>query len=234
MEIKEQDLNWDLLTEDARKYFVRLYHDYVWAGKEDYVNRPFWIQRSRELEKVFGEKNLEEERTPQKMLSVPLEKLQGLLPGVCNKEDEKVKSLLFDLYGKKECQTLIMNSITGLDNDLPEKTLLEKYWRDGNIFVFNTNEKRMVWRDSVINGEGCLGKSSFTDDLIVKSRPGLFVIKIYSPAEHVAYFSGLLDITPENVLWRRSEYIYTKSEVKEKLGIPRDKDFIILDESSES
>ena len=110
------------------------------------------------------------------------------------------------------------------------KTLLEKYWKDGNIFEFNTGHKRMVWGDRVIDRNGFIWKQSLSDDLVNQDNlKGEFVIKVYPPNMKALHLGSILDVNPNDPIWKKSEYIYTERELKEKLGIPEDQKLIITE-----
>lgn len=111
-------------------------------------------------------------------------------------------------------------------------TLKEKYWKTGNIFEFNTGCKRLVWNEAVIDNRGYIPKSFFNDELVNKDNiAGEYVIRIYYPNNQAQYFAELIEPKPEHLLWEKSKYIYTKSEIKEKLGIPEEENLIILNEN---
>ena len=109
------------------------------------------------------------------------------------------------------------------------KTLKDKYWQIGNIFEFDDGHKRIVWYSGTINERGFIPKSFFNDNLVnTDSTVGEHVIRIYSPNTKAGYFKELLTTKDENLLWQKSEYIYTEQEVKEKLGIPENEKLIII------
>lgn len=109
------------------------------------------------------------------------------------------------------------------------KTLKERFWQIGNIFEFNNGRKKLVWNNSVIDSHGYIPKTFFNEDLVnIYSTVGEHVIRIYSPNIKAGYFKELLKTKEENLLWQKSEYIFTEEQVKEKLGIPIDHELIII------
>lgn len=108
-------------------------------------------------------------------------------------------------------------------------TLKEQYWQNGNIFELSTGEKRFVWNDSLMNNHGFIPKGFFNDNLLnTDSTVGECVIRVYSPNKRAGYFEDLLKIKPDNLLWQKSDYIFSMEEIKEKLNIPDDKELIII------
>lgn len=108
-------------------------------------------------------------------------------------------------------------------------SIKEKFWQTGNIFEFNNGDKRLVWNEAAIDSHGYIPKRLFNDELVnTDSTVGECVIRIYSPNRRAEYFKELTKTYPENLLWEKSKYIYTEQDVREKLGIPNDADFIII------
>ena len=67
--------NWLLLPKETREGIIKLWANYESSIKDDYVNRPFWIERTREIENIFGKENLEMPDPNEEDIHVPLAKL---------------------------------------------------------------------------------------------------------------------------------------------------------------
>lgn len=108
-------------------------------------------------------------------------------------------------------------------------SLKEKYWQTGNIFEMSTGEKRVVWFDNLIDAGGFIPKALFNDNLVnTDSTIGEHVIRIYAPNTNSGYFKELTKTRGKNLLWRKSDYIFTEQEIKEKLRIPEEEELIII------
>ena len=110
-----------------------------------------------------------------------------------------------------------------------EKTIKELYWYTGNIFEFNNGKKRLVWNGYLIDSEGFIPKCLFNDELVnTDSTVGENVIKIYSPNINAGCFQELIETKNSNLLWKKSEHIYTEQQIRYAMGIPDDEELIII------
>ena len=105
----------------------------------------------------------------------------------------------------------------------------EKYWKDGNIFKMSNGKCRLVWGDSAIDNNGFIPKGSFNDELVnMDSTVDECVVEVYRPNVNAKYFNELTECHDERLLWRKCDNIFTKEELKRRLGIPDEEDLMIV------
>lgn len=105
----------------------------------------------------------------------------------------------------------------------------ELYWKDGYIFKMSNGKCRMVWDDAAIDSHGYIPKGYFNDELVnTDSTVGECVVEVYKPNFGAEYFAELTECCDERLLWRKCDNIFTKEELKRRLGIPDGEDLIIV------
>lgn len=105
----------------------------------------------------------------------------------------------------------------------------ELYWKDGYIFKMSNGECRMVWGNKAISNKGFIPKRLFNEQLVnTNSTVGECVIEVYSPNRKAEYFEKLTECDDERLLWRKCDNIFTKEELKRRLGIPDEEDLMIV------
>lgn len=110
-------------------------------------------------------------------------------------------------------------------------TLKEKYWKDGYVFQFREGEMRMVWGDRLISEHGYISTHKMSDDLVnVDHVRRDAVVAVYEPNCSAGWLGNLVRCNYPPV-WRRSEYMMTLEDIKEKLGIPKEEGLIIIKRS---
>lgn len=106
-------------------------------------------------------------------------------------------------------------------------TLKEQYWKDGYIFQFREGDRRMVWRDKLIDRHGYIHINVMSADLAyIHSALGDRVVAIYKPNEDVCCLGDFVKC--KDLVWQLSEHMMTIDEIKDKLGIPENKELIII------
>lgn len=107
-------------------------------------------------------------------------------------------------------------------------TLKEEFWKDGYIFRMSNNTYRMVWGDKLIDAHGYISANNMSDELWDKdSAMDEHVIEIYECNYNAGYFKELIKPTTLPI-WTRYDNVFTIDEIKEKLGIDKDKQIIIV------
>lgn len=107
-------------------------------------------------------------------------------------------------------------------------TLKEQYWKAGYIFQFREGEMRMVWGDKLIDKHGYIPFTQMSDELV--NIDNVFrdrVVAIYPPNYNAVCIGDFVRPT-EAAVWKRSIYMMTKEEIKEKLGIPEEEELIVI------
>lgn len=106
-------------------------------------------------------------------------------------------------------------------------TLKEQYWKDGYIFQFREGDWRMAWGDKLINKHGYIHINAMSADLhYIHSTLKDCVVAIYKPNDDVDCLQDF--VKGKELVWKKSEYMMTVEEIKEKLKIPDDEDLIII------
>lgn len=106
-------------------------------------------------------------------------------------------------------------------------TLKEQYWKDGYIFQFREGDWRMVCGDRLINTHGYIHINAMSADLhFIHSTLDDYVVAIYKPNYDVGCLQDF--IKGKELVWKKSEYMMTVEEIKEKLEIPDGVELIII------
>lgn len=109
-------------------------------------------------------------------------------------------------------------------------TLKEQYWEGGNVFQFREGERRMVRGNKLISRHGFVPSNIMSDELVnVDSTVRDEVVAIYEPKAEITYLDEF--VKGGKLLWRKSDYMMTIDEIKEKLNIPADAELIIIKEN---
>lgn len=163
-------------------------------------------------------------------------------PKICEYRYGKVLGKIDDVFRDREIEPTVFASggWTRMDYKLKLKETMETmekktenvkelYWKDGYIFKMSNGKCRMVWGDAAIDRGGFIPKDFFKDDLVNKdSIVGECVVEVYKPNGDAKYFDDLTKCDDERLLWRKCDNIFTKDELKRRLGIPDEEDLMIV------
>lgn len=106
-------------------------------------------------------------------------------------------------------------------------TLKEQYWKDGYIFQFREGDKCMVLGDRLINSHGYIHERIMSDELVnTDSVLDDCVVAIYNPNTDAMCLGDL--VNGKELVWKKSVYMMTLDEVKDKLGISENDELIII------
>lgn len=110
-----------------------------------------------------------------------------------------------------------------------EQTLKEQFWKDGYIFRFRDGDRRMVYKDKLIDKSGYIPSCIINDELVnTDNVNGDRVVEIYEPNIEVYCLSDFVKC--KNLVWQRCKHLLTIDEIKEGLGIPDSEGLIVIKE----